>query len=60
MLSVLQGVGHNDDKVYVPAPTETPYALDQVQKGNSIYSSKYILHIFYDDYTLFIFVVLIL
>jgi hypothetical protein len=58
MLSVLQGVGHNDDKVYVPAPTETPYALDQVQKGNSIYSSKYILHIFYDDYTLCIFVVL--
>jgi hypothetical protein len=37
---------------------QTPYALDQVQKGNRIYSSKYILHIFYDDYTLCIFVVL--
>ena len=31
MLVILQGVGHNDDKVLVLAATNTPYALDQVE-----------------------------
>jgi hypothetical protein len=38
MLVILQGVGHNDDKVLVLAATNTPYALYQVENIYQVFA----------------------